>query len=230
MEMMAKRFINARSLKLDEFKNIDDDDLDTLCKLSILTVLDVTGGEFWGRKITNRNVSSLASLSALKELHLQNRGEITNVGLQHLSCLTSLTKFHWSYDYDISEEDARHLGNWIGSRDLTLTRCKKMFDVKVKYLEPLTSLTELCLCNFHEVSDKGARASRDLSLPHCYYISEIGVQHLAPLISLTKLSLKWCSYLSAKHVRALGNLMALRDLNLRGGCKIQMMGCNTWDP
>ena len=42
VDVVANRFINVRSLKLDKLMKIDDEDLVTLCKLSTLTVLDIT--------------------------------------------------------------------------------------------------------------------------------------------------------------------------------------------
>ena len=82
VEVLAKRFLNVRNLKQDKIKKIDDEYLFALCKLSTLTVLDVTVNMYFcSREITDRGASSLASLSALKELHFINRDKITNVGM-----------------------------------------------------------------------------------------------------------------------------------------------------
>ena len=69
VEMVAETFVNVRSLTLDKLLKIDDKDLVTLCKLSALTVLDITQSGVGSRNITDKGVSSLGSLSALKELH-----------------------------------------------------------------------------------------------------------------------------------------------------------------
>ena len=42
LKMVAERFVNVRSLKLGNIEKINDEDLVTLCKLSTLTILDVT--------------------------------------------------------------------------------------------------------------------------------------------------------------------------------------------
>ena len=50
VETVAKSFINVRSLKLDKVERIDDENLVTLCKLSILTALDIIGSLFSNKK------------------------------------------------------------------------------------------------------------------------------------------------------------------------------------
>ena len=42
MKMVAKRFINVKSLKLDNLQKIDDEELAALSKLSMLTGLDIS--------------------------------------------------------------------------------------------------------------------------------------------------------------------------------------------
>ena len=65
VDVVDKRFINVRSLRLDKLRKIDDEDLVTLCKLSTLTVLDITQSRVGSRKITYMGVSSLKDLDLL---------------------------------------------------------------------------------------------------------------------------------------------------------------------
>lgn len=79
------RFVNVRSLDLDQFENIGDEYLAALCKLSKLTILDVTRdidfhfGFYTSRNITEMGMHSLGSLSALKELYLESGVNVTNI-------------------------------------------------------------------------------------------------------------------------------------------------------
>ena len=116
VDVVAKSFINMRYLKLDKLMKIDDKDLATLCKLSTLTVLDITQSGVGSRNVTGKVVSSLGNQSALKEIHLARISvKISqDLGIETFApCLTSLRKFLLSsYTYSISYEGAR--GIWGG--------------------------------------------------------------------------------------------------------------------
>ena len=103
-----------RSLYLDNLEKIGDEDLAALCKLSKLTILDVTRdidfhfGFYTSRGITDMGMHSLGSLSALKELYLESGVNITNMGIQYLSPLTSLTKLSLRLRDYIPDEGAEY--------------------------------------------------------------------------------------------------------------------------
>ena len=64
VKMVAKRFVNVKSLKLDRLLKIFDEGLVTLCKLSTLTVFDIPRSGVGPMNIADMSVSSIGNPSA----------------------------------------------------------------------------------------------------------------------------------------------------------------------
>ena len=121
LTMVVEKFVNLRSLKLENVKKIGDEDLVNLGKLLSLMCLSFAPCKWhYSREITDMGVSALGSLGGLKELDLSYGDKITDAGVQHLETLTSLTKLSLGYCHMISDEGPRHLGSMIALRDLDL--------------------------------------------------------------------------------------------------------------
>ena len=111
LAMVGKRFVNLRCLKLENMKNLGEEDLISLGNLPSLACLSFPRCNYsFAREITDMGVISLGSLSALKELHLNNCVNITDVGLRHLGALVYSTNLSSCYYFKILDEGARHLG------------------------------------------------------------------------------------------------------------------------
>lgn len=238
LERIAKKFINLNTLQLQRiadyqylnrgFKHyeITDDDLRCLSLLPNLTCLELcpsqglTSFPSFNHGVTDVGMSYLGNLRALKSLDLGACGRVTDVGVQHLMPLGSLTKLALYGRNTITGIGARYLESFVGLRDLDLSGNVGISNVEVQYLGSLTSLTRLWLCWCFEITDKGVECLRslitlrDLKLDHCWKITDVGVVHLAALTSLTRLSLWECRKITDNGMSYMQSLASLTDLDL----------------
>ena len=95
VELVAQKFCNLKSLRLDKVPLITDDDVRIVCMLPSLTHVDLSQiGILCYRQITDIGMSSLTRVTALSDLNLGGScTEMTDMGMRHLAALKSLTKF-----------------------------------------------------------------------------------------------------------------------------------------
>ena len=124
---------------------------------------------------------------ALRELDLDGCNNMTDVGVQHLTSLTSLMTLYLDRCYRIKDEGANCLGRLVSLRDLDLRASRGMRGARLEHWESLTSLTKLHLYNCSEFTDKGMVwlgklvGLRVLDLYWCYQITDVGVPILGAI-------------------------------------------------
>lgn len=218
LEWIVQKFVNLRTLHLQEVSHIAEGQWHCLRRLPSLTCLGVHEG------VTDSVVKCLGHLDALQDLDLGCCWKITDLGLKHLSMLTSLTKLDLHYGRQITDEGLSCLARLTALRDLGLGECEDVTDVGLSRLSVMTVLTRLCVRNFHELTDGGLSclesftSLRDLALFFYTYkkITDATMRHLGKLTSLSRLSLGRCSKISDKGLSYIVGLRMLRDLRIFG--------------
>jgi serine/threonine protein kinase len=140
-------------------------------------------------------LGDLGSLSALREIDLHGREDVSDAVIARLQGLVNLCT-------------------------LDLSGCNRLTDAGLAYLEGLPALTTLKLRNCEWLTDDGVAhlaripALQDLDLTSCR-VTERGLGQLQAVVSLRRLLLRDCGVPDAALAR-LGALASLTELNLSG--------------
>jgi F-box and leucine-rich repeat protein 14 len=161
----------------------------------------------------------------ITSLRLRFCQRITDVGLAHLSALTSLTHLDLSYCDQITDAGLAHLTPLRSLTGLGLTFCDRITDAGLAHLTPLSSLMKLHLSGCSQITDAGLphisalRSLTQLSLNYCK-ITDAGLPQLSALHSLTDLNLRFCSQITDDGLPHISALRSLTQLSLSGSAQI----------
>ena len=148
-------------------------------------------------------------------------GTITNLGLNWLACIPTLTAVDLTNCPEISDVGIRALGPLAGTLQiLNLSSCPGITNQALQWL-PGNSLRRLYLSDCDQITDAGvmnlARHSglQELGVRRCV-ITDDGVKSFAPLVQLQSLDFTFCNLITDVGIRALDPLVALQNLSLFG--------------
>ena len=105
--------------------------------------------------VTSEGASYLGRLTALQDLDLRVCRTMLDVGMMHLTLLTSLTSPNLSWRTGIADEGTMCLGSLIALRNLDLGCYSKITDIGLRHLASLILLTRLVLDGLDEIKNKG---------------------------------------------------------------------------
>lgn len=159
----------------------DDLDVEQICQMSNLQLLDLSGGVY-----TDADLMHITSLVQLRVLKLERSPLLTDVTLKHIGKLIDLQKLSLTECPSITSFGIEYVGNLTAMQELNLSQCNQLDDLVGEIICKLTGLEFLNLSG-SQLSDRG-------------------LAHFETLSRLQRLYLFDCNKISKSHVNELPSI------------------------
>ncbi len=220
--------VNDGCLDLSGLRNLSDSDLKTILdKASGARITSINLSNC--TNITDVGLAHLSKLTSLSSLNLRGC-KITDTGLAYVAKLTSLSSLNLDWCTKITDAGLAHLSKLTLLSSLNLSMCYTITDAGLAHLSKLTLLSSLNLCYCENITDAGlAHLSKltllsSLYLSGCKNISDAGLAHLSTLTLLSSLGLYNCTRITDTGLDHLSKLTLLSSLYLYRCYKITDAG------
>jgi len=150
-------------------RGLGDEDIYSLERLKILSVVDFEGG--WGVKeaeITDKGIEKLSSydLPLLGILHLSRCKHITDEGLKYVSRMKSLHLLTLDFNDQITDKGLEYISEMSELDELRIRDCDGITDKGLRHLHKMKSLEEVHIGLIDNLS-KEAIDELKKALPDC---------------------------------------------------------------